>query len=241
MIWNNDHPAFREAVLTRARERFPDAAPDTVGMVGRFAKSAAAIVRDGKRIEIEGIATTSHVDADEEVVLPDGIDWDAFKSYQTLYLDHIYGARTAVAKLRYVTRHKSGSVDGWRLRAMLLPDDYSEEVKRVRMLAEAGMLGMSIGFIAADRGALTADEKRLYPKARSIVRKARVFEVSYTTMPCNLACAADRVYVDDEKAAGVRELVTKGLLPASYARAFAVPAPTVVYVPPPTVVYVGNN
>lgn len=182
---------------------------DAIGILGRAFKSVA-VKQENSGYEIDGVATTDDVDCDREVVLPDGLRWDAVAKYKALYVDHMYGTKHAVAVYRYTSR--TTSPNGWRLRARMLPDEYSDEVARVRMLAEHGALGLSIGFLATDRGAPTADEKRRYPAAESIVRKAEVFEVSYTSMPCNMACTGSVVYADDSKSAKVGELVRKGII-----------------------------
>jgi len=185
-----------------------------MGILGRAFKAVTA-KKENDGWEIEGIATTDDVDCDREVVLPDGLDWSTMNAYKVLYGDHSYGSRYAVGVLRWVSR--SMSPNGWKLRARLLPETYSEEIGRTRMLAEAGVLGMSIGFMVRSRSEPTPEEARKYPGAESIVRGAEVFEVSFTTMPCNLACAGNSVYVDDSKSAGLYELVAKGRLDKRFA------------------------
>lgn len=208
----------RDGLLFRLRKVANERGVDGegVGMIGRAFKSVA-VKQENAGFEIEGIATTDDVDCDREVVLPDALDWYTMGKYKALYADHMYGSRHAVAVYRWAARTKTPN--GWRIRARLLPDDYSEEIPRMRTLAEHGALGWSIGFMARERGAPTDAERRSYPGAESIVRKAEVFEVSLTPMPCNLACMGVSVYADDSKAASVGDLVRKGLLPASFAQA----------------------
>lgn len=206
---------LRASMATTAKRAGFD--PEKIGVLGRFLthiKSGA----DGDGFEVEGIATTDDVDCDGEVVLPDGLDWKPFQKYRVLYAEHAYGMKYAAATYRYVTRSKSP--DGWKIRARLLPDAYSDEIQRVRMLADAGVLGLSIGFIPIESGPPTPEEQARYKGAASIVRRASVFEVSFTTMPCNMACVASAVYTDASKSAELCQMVTKGL-----ARAEAVYAP----------------
>lgn len=240
MVLNNDLPLFRERLTESARKYAALETGAHPGVKTLEFKTTDLVLRD-KRWEFEGIATSDAVDEDEEVVLPDGVSWKPLEAYKTIYVDHQYGIRNAVAKLRYITRHKARGVNGWKMRAVLLPEDYSPEVAMVRTVIEHDMGGLSFGFIPEERGAPTADEKRIYPKARSMVRKSRAFEVSVTLMRCNMDCETGRLTMTDGgKAAGIRDLVTKGLLPASYARAFDPPR-TVVVVPSRTVVVVPSN
>lgn len=165
--------------------------------------------------DIEFIATTDDVDSADEVVLPDGIDWTPLRTYKAIYGDHNYGMASIVAKFRSVVR--IARPNGWKIRATLMPLHYSDDVPRVLELARAGVLGASIGFVSQERSKPTPEEKARYPLAKFVIRKLQVFEVSLTAMPCNLACQATALYVDDSKATRVMELVRKGLLPMNYA------------------------
>lgn len=180
--------------------------------------------------ELQGVATTGSVDQDEEVVVPDGGDWSLMVGdkarYKSIYTDHWYGTPSVVATVRWVKR--TVSPNGWEIRAKMMPDDYGEPVKQARMLLERGAAGLSIGFMALDRGAPTPEEKAKYPGARSIVRKWKVFEVSVTPMPCNLDCGATILRGDSGKAAEAAELVSKGLAPEWVAKRFTKPIRRVI-------------
>lgn len=209
MILSNDNPIFRENLLKRAAKLVSGAAD--VGVVGSYLKAAQTIEENGG-YEIEGIATTDDVDCDDEVVMPEGLDWGTFNRYKTVYLDHYYGTENACATRRWVKR----TGNGWLLRARMLKT--CEETPKLLELAREQALGMSIGFVPTDRGTPSPEERKRYPKANSIVRKAMVFEVSLTSMPCNLACQTTAVYVDDSKAAKLADMATKGLIPVEWAR-----------------------
>ncbi len=204
-------PKFRDDLLRRARSYVPSA--NEVGMMGRMLKAAGA-KEDNGGIDIEGIATTDDIDCDDEVVLPEGIDWAPLMSYKVVYADHMYGSRYAVAKVRWINRIKSPN--GWAMRARMLPGSYSEDIGRMVALAEADCLGLSIGFVPLERSSPTQDEVKKYGQARSVVRKASVFEVSFTTMPCNMACRTGAVTYDDSKYAAVERLVAKGRIPREW-------------------------
>lgn len=221
--------AQRTNLLKRAHTR--GVRDGDIGMVGRFFKAATVIAENGG-YELEAIVTTDDVDCDQEVVLPDGIDWSVMDTYKTIYTDHFYGVQSVVGKMRSKARVKMPN--GWKMRIRLHPDEYSDDVRRVRMLAESETLGASIGFRAIERGTPTLEEARKYPLARAIIRRSQVFEVSLTPMPCNLACRVGPAFVDAEKAAEVIELCRKGQLPGEYSSVFrATQAPkkkTVIFV-----------
>jgi hypothetical protein len=180
------------------------------GLVGMSFRDGLAVKSLNGGYEIEGLATTDDVDCEDEVIVADGLDWKVFETYRTIYCEHEYGIRNAVATLRSVTRVR-GVRNGWLMRARLMSTTLFEDAARVLELAQNGALGFSVGVVPMDRGAPSPDEKRLYPKANSIIRKAQVFEVSATAMPCNLACGGVRVMADEAKFAKLSNLVTKGM------------------------------
>lgn len=207
MILVHNNQTTRDELLVRAKARIPGA--EDVGVVGSYLKAAKSIEENGG-YEIEGIATTDDVDCDDEVVMPDGLDWKAFESYKAVYLDHMYGTRYAAGVRRWVKRVGNG----WLLRTRLLKE--CEESPKLLELAREGALGLSIGFVPNDRGQPTDAERKRYPRALSVVRSASVFEVSFTSMPCNMRCQTTGVYVDDSKAATLREMVVKGIIPEAW-------------------------
>ena len=64
---------------------------------------------------------------------------------------------------------------------------------QVQALAEAGNIGMSIGFEILDASAPSAEERKAFPNARGIIRAWKLLEVSYTAMPMNQDCQSDLV------------------------------------------------
>lgn len=234
--FNNQLALAHDSMLERAAKCFGDAVdPTLIGVRGMTLEDATVKevkVSNGMAYELDGIATTGRLDEDEEVVLPGGGDWsmltDPKSLYRSMYSDHRYGTAFVVAKITRVVRSKAP--DGWRVLARFMPDEYGEHVKQTRILAESGMLGLSIGFMAGDRGAPTKEEKAAYPGARSIVRQWKAFEVSTTPMPCNQDCAARALWVDEKSAARAGELVTKGLLPGWAGNLFRAKKPQAVVV-----------
>jgi hypothetical protein len=176
------------------------------GIVGISFDSMNVVAENGGH-EIEGMATTDDVDCDDEVILQDGLDWSVFNRYKAIYMDHAYGTRNVVGSLRWMRR----SGNGWKMRARLMNTSLFEDAARVMELAQMGVLGFSVGVIPVDRGSPTDAERKRWPKATSIIRKASVFEVSATPMPCNLACAGVSVVADGAKAHRLVDLVAKGM------------------------------
>lgn len=201
----------------------------TAGLVGMSFRDGLAVKALNGGYEIEGLATTEDVDCDDEVILADGLDWKVFETYRTIYADHELGLRNAVATLRSVTRVR-GVKNGWLMRARLMSTHLFQDAARVLELAQNGALGFSVGVVPLDRGPATNEEKRIYPKANSIIRKASVFEVSATAMPCNLACGGVRVMADEGKVAKLSEMVTKGMAWAAPIVERYKPAPRTVIV-----------
>lgn len=204
----------RADAMKQARKLTDSTDVEHVGRLGRALIGVKASPQD-THIEIAGIATCDMLDCDEEVILPEGLDWSVFMQYKVLYSDHMYGTRNAVATVRCPPT-RTTMPNGWKVQALLMPDHYNDAIPQVRMLAERGALGFSIGFIPIEWGDPSPDEAKRYKGVQTVIRKAKVFEVSCTPMPCNLACRAVLAHTDDSKAATVREMVTKGLLPSWY-------------------------
>lgn len=177
-------------------------------------------------------ATTDWLDCDKEVLLPDGGDWNSYfmANGGQLFVDHCYGVSYRVGKARTMPsmrRTPTGGM-GWLLTGVIRTDTENPNAKAVLEGARDGTIGMSIGFEALEYGAPTAEEMRRYPGCESIVRKYRVLEASYTYMPCNVQCQTMAVSMDEAKAAKVRDLWVKGVLPDSVRQRFMQPPEPIV-------------
>lgn len=184
-----------------------------MGRIASYCKQARSDAPSATQTDIVCVATTDDVDLDGEVVLPDGADWTYFQKNKVVFLDHSYGSAQAVATFRSITRQGKG----WVCRATLLNDPENENVRIVKTLADAGVLGMSIGFTVEDAGQPTDQERKAYPKANWIIRKWNAIEISYTAMPCNVACRTQAVIYGEDggKRANVVGLLTKSRTPAA--------------------------
>lgn len=216
-----------------ARERLGVKSAD-VGIVSIGRNCIIEKKADSSRLpsyEIEGLINTGAVDLDREVVVPSGADWKLFgpdgaKQFKCIYMHHDLTPGSIVAVARSVKRSKFP--DGWTIRAKMMGAEYGEPAKQAIMLAQEGALGFSVQFAATDRGPPTADEKSMYPGAKSIVRKWTPFEVSVTPMRCNLDCGTATLWMDDQSAKSVDDLIRKGLAPEWASKRFVRPARRVV-------------
>lgn len=184
-----------------------------VGVVSTFGKEMRV---DQPNRDVVALATTDDIDLEEEVVLPGGADISYFKKNKKVFVDHTYDTMSAIGVLRNLKRWSGpGGRDGWIARVHVPDSPDNPLASHVLALAAAEGIGMSIGFEAMDFGRPTADEQKKYPGAKSIVREWRWLELSFTAMPCNVACQSQSVIADSEKAARAREILTKSKAPQS--------------------------
>jgi len=156
--------------------------------VGGIAPEHAAATKAGP-FEILSWATRNTVDMEGEVVIPDGADTSYFSKNRTLFVDHEYDIMKAVGKMRNMKM----TPQGWLLRGALVNNPENPYRNQVQSLAEAGNIGMSIGFEVLDASAPNEQERKAYPNARGIIRAWKLLEVSYTAMPMNQDCQSDLV------------------------------------------------
>jgi len=176
---------IRRSALGRKMLTKPDAPIGVIAGHWTPLKKAGVKALEGKPLEVVCYANTAAVDLEREVVLPSGLNvTDYLMANRNLFVDHNYDVCSSVA----VCRDMAMDSRGWRCRGAFHDDTTNPYVRACLALAKAGTLAMSIGFEALDWGAPTPEERVAYPGAESIVRKARVLEVSYTAMPMNVTC-----------------------------------------------------
>ena len=174
-------------ILEAMRKRFcADDPAATVGVVN--IKASAIKASDPKNPDdIVCVATTDYTDLDSEVVVPGGADMSYFLANNAIFVDHNYDVESVVAKRRSIVAWPDvTALKGWRVRCSLVKGSRFEPT--IRALAQDGVLGCSIGLQAMDWGPLSIEEKAMYPKAKSIVRRWKWLELSFTSMPCNQEC-----------------------------------------------------
>lgn len=213
------------AMLERVAARVGGDADEIKSRTMVFGTSPAAaslsIKSAGGTEEVEGIATTDDVDMDGEVILQDGIDWSLMEgrgAYKTLYVDHMWSAATAIAKFRFAKRvSMPGGKTATIIRAAFLPDEYSEHVRQVKQLVRSGMCGLSITTLYAKKDYRPpAKENERYQGARGIITKSRVVEVSFTSMPVNVACSTWMASADSDTLARAASFGRTGGVPRSF-------------------------
>lgn len=218
-----------DRLVTVASERIGKAAdPTTIGVCspGEYSSLHEKTESAGKSYEIIGLANTAAVDNEAEVVLPGGADWRLFgpdspKKYKCLYMHHDLKPSSVVATIR--TLRRSTVPDGWFIRAKMMDPSFSDAARQAKMLAEEGVLGFSVHFLTNDKGPLTPEEKRLYPKAKSIVRKWIPFEISVSPMQVNVECGATALWMQSPKALSLPRVA--GMVPEWVAKAAKPPKP----------------
>lgn len=172
-------------------------------------------------LEVVCYANTAAVDLEREVVMPTGLDVRTYlMQNKNLFVDHRYDVLSAVA----VCRSMSLAPDGWVCRGAFHEDMSNPYVKACVVLAMAGTLAMSVGFEALEWGPPNESEMKAYPGVESVVRKARVLEVSYTAMPMNVTCRQVSVALpaSAETAEKCRKALIDAQIPARVVEDFGV-------------------
>lgn len=186
MTMNND----QNATIDRIRQKFFVKEGDSVGLAGVTIIKAEQQVTDTERV-IEIVATTNHVDLDDQVVDPAGIDWSYFNAagQKKVFVDHQYDADHCVGVARSISPYTEGGRQvGWKMRIHVFSGKKNHLADDVWTMANQGLYGASIGFIPSVISAPDAGEKKAFPGADSIVRKCRALELSFTAIPCNVKC-----------------------------------------------------
>ena len=224
MSWKTIDPT---PMLDRIRDRHPTRKDAAVGVLCALTGKGKASYKTpaNRKPEIVCYATTPDVDLAEEVVLHTGIDMRYFLKNRNLFVDHRYDVGSTVAHCRAMTM----TDDGWVCTGQLLGTG-SETERAVIALAEAGTLAMSIAFVADDWGDPTPEERKMWPGAKSIVRKSTALEVSYTALPMNVECRMLGWYDPEEAEKSKAVMVSKSVSRASMeAFGISLTRPRVVY------------
>jgi len=180
------------SAIDRLRQKFFVKATESVGLAGVTIIKAEPQVTDTERV-IEIVATTNHVDLDNEVVDPAGIDWSYFNAagQKKVFVDHNYDTDHCVGVARSISPYmEGGRQTGWKMRIHVFAGKKNHLADDVWTMTQQGLMGASIGFIPSVIGTPDASEKKAYPGADTIVRKCRALELSFTALPCNVKCQA---------------------------------------------------
>jgi hypothetical protein len=180
----------------------------------RVAKSVSEFTLDaGERTDVS-VVTTDAVDRDEEVLLPNGIEWGQFKSNPIVTFAHNYDELPAgtcqwikakangyIAKTLYPTKPEDWGDAPWLPSAVL------------HLMQHGTCKGKSLGFIPVSVRAATTAEKSVRPELKDvpIIDKCIALEYAIAPVPCNpeagVLVVAKGADVDDH----VLELVKKSI------------------------------
>ena len=154
---------------------------------------------------VSGMLTTSDVDAEGDIIDPDGIDLDTYypNKVKAVYWNHDYHAPPLGTCRRLVRKGKAL----WQ-QTYIKPGAFGDEIL---ICIEAGCVAhMSIGFIPEETREPTAMEYARFPEARRVVSRCMALEGSIVAMPANAAAKLD-------------ELVVKGLITRASAHRLGLP------------------
>ena len=189
-----------ETIIKRLRRHKEANAAETIGVIGSYGK-VAEIDDEGDKNDIVAIANTGDIDLDDEVVVPSGLTTEYLTKNRQIFVDHEYGIHNAAGFIRSIGKYPSPKDHkSWRVRIGLYDNDAGRAVKEIAK--RSGQIGLSIGFFPTDYGPPTEEEARMYgqdgKKLVSVVRGGRMFEISFTALPCNVSCQG-RLAIGDGK------------------------------------------
>lgn len=146
-------------------------------------KAPAELKVTGDRREIIVVANTARIDADDEIVVPEGGRLGYFGENRSVFFDHHYDDANFVGKVR--TGYPKLEDGKWLVRFAVRRSPRGDQL--IRDFEDFGV-SVSIGFDALEVGPPTDEEIERYGngrKFRSIVRAWEWAELSVTWMPCN--------------------------------------------------------
>jgi hypothetical protein len=222
-------------VLTDLRARHEQLTKGSpIGLIGAFDTKSSV---DRANRLIRATATTRGVDLSNEVVVPGGADWSYLDANKKVFVDHITDFEHTVGVIRNrtartVLTQDSSEIEAWTVTIHVLESKKAPYGDDILALAEEAGIGLSIGFIPLDVGPPTAAEIKRYGGGKrfaSIIRRFKLFEISFTCLPCNVECQTGGVSASDDKALGVLDnLVTKGRISRETARLFGLESKALV-------------
>lgn len=227
-VQKSEIPMNSSTILHRLKQHPGVLDQSTIGVVSSFGKGAEVETKNNTR-DIVVVANTSDIDLDNEVVVPSGADTSYFQRNGMIFADHMYDLGQVAGKMRRLDKYPSETEHrAWRVRATIANNPIGNTVKTI--IEETGQIGVSIGFIATDYGPPTEDERKSFKRPngetpQSVVRSWKWFELSFTALPCNVACQS--LAVTEGKSLdmlnAVDELVTKGLIDRESAALLGMP------------------
>lgn len=205
MTYLLDNP---EAWRASCRKTFDLADDAAVGVLAPSIKEIRVDTEKGKR-DVVFVANTADVDLEDEVVVPEGADTSHIERNGQAFADHSYDLASNVGSIRATTLQHGR----WVQRVFVYDKPGNKALcDDILYVADHGGIGASIGFVAIDHGPPDEKDAESFEgrEVRSVVRRWKWLETSFTAMPCNVACQSLRAEATDARLADLDEMVTKG-------------------------------
>jgi hypothetical protein len=217
-------------VIQTIKDRHNLSVNDEVGLIGTINTKSTV---DRANRHIFATATSNFVDLTDEVVVQDGIDWSYLDANRKILVDHVNSVDTLVGTLvnrKAVTKiiNQKLVTQRWDILVHVLPLEKNKYCDDILTIAEHAGIGMSIGFQVLEKGTPTKEEMALYNGGKpfsSIIRKAKILEVSFVACPCNVEAQSMDVQASKRKAA-IAELANKQMIDEHTANLLGVKQPT---------------
>lgn len=177
--------------------------------------SADITVSAGERAVSAYISTTA-VDRDGDVMVPQGCNSKDFQANPVVYFNHNYYYELPVGRCAAISREDDGitakTIFAERPKSLPADEEWVPDTL-FEMFQQDVIKGFSVGFeIIEARPASTRDIEKYGEGCRRVISKWRLYEYSVAPMPCNqeaLAMAVSKGIVGPKMAKGVFNLAKK--------------------------------
>lgn len=219
--------SFGRERLERLRAKWGFGKDSRIGLIGLPSLHCKAADAKNPR-DIVVTANTDDIDLDAEVVVPSGADTRHYRANGANFLDHKYDFPHHIGFMRSLKQSDDGRA--WINRSQIFSNLKSPLADDLLVVAATAGIGSSIGYEELEGSPPNEKDPVRYQKAAWVTRKWSMIELSFTAMPCNVAChGGAESAADAEKCWGILDnLVTKSRIKRETARAFGLPDRTVI-------------
>lgn len=134
---------------------------------------------------MRGIASTTAIDQEGEVLIPAGFDFSYFQAVKTVYWQHDYDEPVGTCRNWSIAKGVLYTT------TFITRTSFGDDV--LTMIQDGVINGLSVGVIPTDYGPPNDEEMRAYGPASNVIRKAIMLEYSITPMPCNQTALIEAV------------------------------------------------